>query len=77
MAQRLWTIKSLSGALASCSVGWDQARQSHAVLVIFGETPIVLERFDTVNEAVIRADDIRRGLLERGWKAVEPPDLPA
>jgi hypothetical protein len=57
-------------------VAWDEPRQTHAVLVIFGQTPIILERFTTASEAVIRADDIRRDLMDRGWQALEPPALP-
>lgn len=73
--QRIWTIRSQSGVLATCTVTHDEGyTRPYSVLVVFGADPVLLERYETAAEALLRAHDIRLQLRDLNWAPVDPAD---
>ena len=73
--QQIWIIRSQSGVLATCTLTHDAGyTRPFTVLVTFGPDPIIVERYETAAEALLRAHDIRLRLRDLNWTAVDPPD---
>jgi hypothetical protein len=67
MRRTLWTVRSPSGLVASCSVTREAVGQ-YMLSVTWSGRPLVRERYATVGDALVHADVIQRTLLEQCWE---------
>jgi hypothetical protein len=68
-AETLWQLMSASGRLTECQL-LPTAHGEHVLTVRFNGQVELREVYVMLRPARSRADEIRRGLVDRGWEEV-------
>ena len=69
MVRTLWTIRSASGLIASCTVS-QLERSKYLLTVTWNERPLIQESHRRFGDVATRADDVKALLMQRDWAEV-------